>query len=76
MKKQIAIITLLLIITAFITGGCEKMEQQNSEKEKYEGKQLISYTVNMSGGMQGWGKSFTTVSLSDDGSYATLWIGK
>lgn len=50
------------------------MEQQNTEKEKYEGKQLISYTVNMSGGMQG-GKSSTAVSLSDDGSYATLFIG-
>ena len=75
MKKQIAIITLLLIITAFITGGCKKMEQQNSEKERYEGKQLISYTVNTSGSMQG-GKNSTAVSLSDDGSYATLWIGK
>ena len=50
------------------------MEQQNNEKEKYEGKQLISYTVNMSGRMQG-GKSITTVRLSDDGSYATLFIG-
>lgn len=38
MKKQIAIITLLLIITAFITGGCEKMEQQNTEGERCEGK--------------------------------------
>ncbi len=29
------------------------MEQQNTEGERCEGKQLISYTVNMSGGMQG-----------------------
>lgn len=50
------------------------MEQQNSEKEKYEGKQLISYTVNMSGSMQG-GKNSTAVRLSDDGSYAVLFIG-
>lgn len=74
MKKRIAIITLLLILTAFITGGCDKMEQQNTEKGKYEGKQLISYTENMSGGMEG-GKSYTAVSLSDDGSYAVLFIG-
>ena len=51
------------------------MEQQNINKEKYEGKQLISYTVNMSGTMQS-GKSSTTVSLSDDGTYATIWIQK
>ena len=50
------------------------MEQQNNEKEKYEGKQLISYAENMSGGMEG-GQSITTVCLSDDGSYATLFIG-
>ncbi|MGN0628569.1 MAG: hypothetical protein ACI4IW_02945 [Oscillospiraceae bacterium] len=50
------------------------MEQQNPEREKYEGKQLTSYTENMSGGMQG-GKSFTTVRLSDDGSYAIIFIG-
>lgn len=74
MKKQIVIITLLLVITAFVTGGCKKMEQQNTEREKYEGKQLISYTVNMSGGMQG-GKCVTMVRLGDDGSYATLFIG-
>lgn len=49
------------------------MEQQDTEKEKYEGKQLISYTENMSGGMEG-GKSYTAVSLSDDGSYAVLFI--
>lgn len=50
------------------------MEQQNTEKEKYEGKQLIFYTEDISGGMEG-GKSFSAVSLSDDGSYATLFIG-
>ena len=50
------------------------MKQQNTEKEKYEGKQLISYTVNSSGGMTG-GRSIKTVRLSDDGSYATLFIG-
>lgn len=52
----------------------EKMKQQYTEKEKYEGKQLISYTVNSSGGMTG-GRSIKTVRLSDDGSYATLFIG-
>lgn len=50
------------------------MKQQNIEKEKYEGKHLTSYTVNRSGSMQG-GKNITTVRLSDDGSYATLFIG-
>lgn len=50
------------------------MKQQYNEKEKYEDKQLISYTVNMSGGMRG-GKNITTVKLSDDGSYATIFIG-
>ena len=50
------------------------MAQQNTEKEMYEGKQLISYTEYMSGGMSG-GKSSTAVSLSDDGSYAVLFIG-
>lgn len=74
MKKQFAFVTLLLILTAFITGGCEKMEQQNTEKGKYDGKQLISYTENMSGGMTG-GKSITSVRLSDDGLYAVLFIG-
>ena len=50
------------------------MEQQNAEKEKYEGNRLISYTVNSSGGMTG-GRSIKAVRLSDDGSYATLFIG-
>ena len=50
------------------------MEHQNIEKEKYEGKKLISYTVNSSGGMTG-GRSIKAVKLSDDGSYATLFIG-
>ena len=39
----------------FLTGGCEKMEQQNSEK--YEGRQLISYIVNVSGRLQGGGET-------------------
>ncbi|MGN0470339.1 MAG: hypothetical protein ACI4GV_05430 [Acutalibacteraceae bacterium] len=50
------------------------MKQQNTEKEKYEGKQLISYTVNMSGSMTG-GTSTKSVRLSDDGLYAVLFIG-
>lgn len=50
------------------------MEQPNTEKEKYEGKQLISYTVNMSGSMTG-GTSTKSLRLSDDGSYAVLFIG-
>ena len=50
------------------------MKQQNTDREKFEGKQLIYYTVFMSGGMQG-GKSTTAVTLSDDGSYAVLFIG-
>ncbi|MDD6489772.1 MAG: hypothetical protein PUG48_08155 [Clostridia bacterium] len=50
------------------------MEQQNSKKEKYEGKKLISYTVNMSGSMTG-GKRTESVRISDDGSYAVLFIG-
>ena len=74
MKRQIAIMPILLIIIVFIAAGCKKMEHQNTEKEKYEGKQLISYTVNSSGGMTG-GRSIKAVRLSDDGSYATLFIG-
>lgn len=74
MKRQIETMALLLIIIALITGGCGKMGQQDTEKEKYEGKQLVSYTEDMSGSMTG-GKSFTTVSLSDNGSYAVLFIG-
>ena len=50
------------------------MKQQNIDREKFEGKQLIYYTVFMSGGMQG-GKSTTAVTLCDDGSYAVLFIG-
>lgn len=50
------------------------MEQQNTEKGKYEGKQLISYTRNVSGGMSG-GRNIKAVRLSDDGSYAILFIG-
>ena len=50
------------------------MKQQNIDREKFEGKQLIYYAAFMSGGMQG-GKSTTAVTLCDDGSYAVLFIG-
>lgn len=71
MKQRIAAIALLLIMTVFLTGGCDAMGQ----REKYQGAQLVSYAKSLSAVTHGFTRSVhekTTVSLSDDGSYGTI----
>lgn len=71
MKQRIAAIALLLIMTVFLTGGCDAMGQ----REKYQGAQLVSYAKSLSAVTHGFTRSVhekNTVSLSDDGSQAII----